>query len=268
MPAKRNVKKENEGDGRTSSLVKRVRDATAAEKEATQALRIRPTAHLFALLAVIAESKGEFDRASDFRLLQAYLARDIVLWEELLHEFMSQQMYFKSVVCLQRMSALEKDKTRYRALQLQLADLLVGLGEVRRALNVLVPLWNGSRCRDFEVFALLSSLYFQLGKWASLQRLIESSVKYAFQVPASNATQPEVLPSTQISGETRGRACGDECSLITAFRPARVETCALFWHGGEGGARERSSYATHALLSSTTAVGLYTGVFLVACDVS
>ena len=229
MPAKRNVKKENEGDGRTSSLVKRVResrrsnfasgalhrefeahvtaaqdfflkgDATAAEKEATQALRIRPTAHLFALLAVIAESKGEFDRASDFRLLQAYLARDIVLWEELLHEFMSQQMYFKSVVCLQRMSALEKDKTRYRALQLQLADLLVGLGEVRRALNVLVPLWNGSRCRDFEVFALLSSLYFQLGKWASLQRLIESSVKYAFQVPASNATQPEVLPSTQIS---------------------------------------------------------------------
>jgi tetratricopeptide (TPR) repeat protein len=217
-PTKPTGKDDDDGAGRASSLVKRVREArrsefssgalhrefeahvtgaqdfflkgntSAAEKEATLALRIRPTAHLFALLAVIAESKGKFDRASDFRLLQAFLARDITLWEELLHEFMSQQFYFKSVVCLQRMSALEKDKTRYRALQLQLADLLIGLGEIRRATNVLVPLWNSSRCRDFEVFALLSSLYFQLGKWASLQRLIESSVKYAFHASSSHST--------------------------------------------------------------------------------
>ncbi|KAG5505597.1 hypothetical protein JIQ42_08363 [Leishmania sp. Namibia] len=168
-------------------------DSQTAEHEAVQALRIRPTAHLFALLAVIAESKGKFDKASDFRLLQAFLARDIVLWEELLHEFMTQQLYYKSVVCLQRMSALEKNPERYRALQLQLADLLIGLGEIRRASNVLVPLWNSSRCRDFEVFALLSSLYFQLGKWASLQRLIESSIKHAFQL----------LPAGGVAGATK-----------------------------------------------------------------
>ncbi|AYU76969.1 hypothetical protein LdCL_120010900 [Leishmania donovani] len=173
-------------------------DSQAAEHEAVQALRIRPTAHLFALLAVIAESKGKFDQASDFRLLQAFLARDIVLWEELLHDFMTQQLYYKSVVCLQRMSALEKNQERYRALQLQLADLLIGLGEIRRASNVLVPLWNSSRCRDFEVFALLSSLYFQLGKWASLQRLIESSVKHAFQILPT----AEVTGATAAAGET------------------------------------------------------------------
>ncbi|KAG5509854.1 hypothetical protein JKF63_07499 [Porcisia hertigi] len=175
-------------------------DSQAAEREAVQALRIRPTAHLFALLAVIAESKGKFDQASDFRLLQAFLARDIVLWEELLHDFMTQQLYYKSVVCLQRMSALEKNQERYRALQLQLADLLIGLGEIRRASNVLVPLWNSSRCRDFEVFALLSSLYFQLGKWASLQRLIESSVKHAFQVRPTAI----VSKATAMEGEAAG----------------------------------------------------------------
>ncbi|GET86792.1 hypothetical protein, conserved [Leishmania tarentolae] len=175
-------------------------DSQAAQHEAVQALRIRPTAHLFALLAVIAESKGKFDQASDFRLLQAFLARDIVLWEELLHDFMTQQLYYKSVVCLQRMSALEKDPKRYRALQMQLADLLIGLGEIRRASNVLVPLWNSSRCRDFEVFALLSSLYFQLGKWASLQRLIESSVKHAFQLPPT----ADVGGATTTVGEIAG----------------------------------------------------------------
>lgn len=163
-------------------------DSDKAEQEATLALRIRPTAHLFALLAVIAESKAQFDRASDFRLLQAFLARDVVLWEELLHEYLSQQLYYKSVVCLQRMSAMEKDPTRYRTLQLQLADLLIGLGEIRRASNVLVPLWNSSRCRDFEVFALLSSLYFQLGKWGTLQRLIESSLKHAFHATSFTPT--------------------------------------------------------------------------------
>ncbi|KPA75746.1 hypothetical protein ABB37_08285 [Leptomonas pyrrhocoris] len=252
MPPKKKEKRDGGegGDGRTNSLVKRVResrradfssgalhrefeahvtaaqdfflkgDASAAEQAATLALRIRPTAHLFALLAVIAESKGKFDRANDFRLLQAFLARDIVLWEELLHEFMSQQRYFKSVVCLQRMSALEKDKTRYRALQLQLADLLIGLGEVRRASNVLVPLWNSSRCRDFEVFALLSSLYFQLGKWTSLQRLVESSVKYAFQPPPNPATAEAPL-TTQDSIEAPNMATnqGDD-ELLGADSPS------------------------------------------------
>ncbi|CCW65764.1 unnamed protein product [Phytomonas sp. EM1] len=157
-------------------------DNQLAEREATLALRIRPTAHLFALLAVIAESKGQYDRASDFRLLQAFLAHDMVLWEELLHEFLSEQLYYKSVVCLQRLSAMEKCPVRYRTLQLQLADLLIGLGEIRRATNVLVPLWNSSRCRDFDVFALLSSLYFQLGKWSSLEGLITSSLKNTFCV--------------------------------------------------------------------------------------
>ncbi|KAK7202226.1 Tetratricopeptide repeat [Novymonas esmeraldas] len=185
-------------------------DSQSAEKEATQALRIRPTAHLFALLAVVAESRGKFDQASDFRLLQAFLARDMVLWEELLHDFMTQQLYYKSVVCLQRMSALEKNQERYRALQLQLADLLIGLGEIRRASNVLVPLWNSSRCRDFEVFALLSALYFQLGKWASLQRLIESSVKHAFQVTPA----PEVAGASALPDDT-----GNEGADAPASRP-------------------------------------------------
>ncbi|EKF30493.1 hypothetical protein MOQ_005693 [Trypanosoma cruzi marinkellei] len=157
-------------------------DKDGAEREATLALRIHPTDHLFALLAVIADSKGQRDRASDFRLLQAFLANDSVLWEELLHEFLQEELYYKSAVCLQRLSALEtKDKIRYRTLQLQLADLYIGLGEFKRAANILVPLWNGSRCRDFEVFALLSSLFFQLGRWNSLHRLIESSLKNTFR---------------------------------------------------------------------------------------
>ncbi|KAG5484494.1 hypothetical protein LSCM1_07865 [Leishmania martiniquensis] len=187
-------------------------DSQTAEREAVQALRIRPTTHLFALLAVIAESKGKFDKASDLRLLQAFLARDIVLWEELLHDFMTQQLYYKSVVCLQRMSALEKNPQRYRALQLQLADLLIGLGEIRRASNVLVPLWNSSRCRDFEVFALLSSLYFQLGKWASLQRLIESSIKHAFQLP----------PAAGVAGATKtlGEALGHGAEATAQVPPS------------------------------------------------
>lgn len=182
-------------------------DNALAEAEATLALRIRPTAHLFALLAVIAESQGQFDRASDFRLLQAFLARDVVLWEELLHDFLSQQLFFKSVVCLQRLSAMETDKVRYRQLQLQLADLLIGLGEIRRATNVLVPLWNSSRCRDFEVFALLSSLYFQLGKWSSLQALISSSLKHSFgaapSVAVAAASEPEGKTSDDTSKRTR-----------------------------------------------------------------
>ncbi|KAF8300406.1 hypothetical protein TcYC6_0060440 [Trypanosoma cruzi] len=157
-------------------------DKDGAEREATLALRIHPTDHLFALLSVIADSKGQRDRASDFRLLQAFLANDTVLWEELLHEFLQEELYYKSAVCLQRLSALEtKDKTRYRTLQLQLADLYIGLGEFKRAANILVPLWNGSRCRDFEVFSLLSSLFFQLGRWNSLHRLIESSLKNTFR---------------------------------------------------------------------------------------
>ncbi|RNF22444.1 hypothetical protein TcG_02386 [Trypanosoma cruzi] len=157
-------------------------DKDGAEREATLALRIHPTDHLFALLAVIADSKGQRDRASDFRLLQAFLANDTVLWEELLHEFLQEESYYKSTVCLQRLSALEtKDKIRYRTLQLQLADLYIGLGEFKRAANILVPLWNGSRCRDFEVFSLLSSLFFQLGRWNSLHRLIESSLKNTFR---------------------------------------------------------------------------------------
>nr|CCC46520.1 conserved hypothetical protein, fragment [Trypanosoma vivax Y486] len=162
-------------------------DKDGAEREATMALRIHPTDHLFALLAVIAESKGQLDRASDFRLLQAFLANDVVLWEELLHEFLQERLYYKSTVCLQRLSALEtKDGNRYRTLQLQLADLYIGLGEIKRAIHILVSLWNSSRCRDFEVFALLSSLFFQLGRWNSLHRLIVSSLKSSFR-PIGNA---------------------------------------------------------------------------------
>ncbi|RNF02342.1 hypothetical protein TraAM80_06470 [Trypanosoma rangeli] len=165
-------------------------DKDGAEREATLALRIHPTDHLFALLAVIADSKGQRDRASDFRLLQAFLANDTVLWEELLHEFLQEELYYKSAVCLQRLSALEmKDKTRYRTLQLQLADLYIGLGEFKRAANILVSLWNGSRCRDFEVFALLSSLFFQLGRWNSLHRLIESSLKNTFRTNTAADTE-------------------------------------------------------------------------------
>ncbi|KAH9598302.1 hypothetical protein LSM04_000762 [Trypanosoma melophagium] len=187
-------------------------DKDGAEREATLALRIHPTDHLFALLAVIADSKGQRERASDFRLLQAFLANDPVLWEELLHEFLQEQMYYKSAVCLQRLSALEvKDKNRYRTLQLQLADLYIGLGEVKRAANILVPLWNGSRCRDFEVFALLSSLFFQLGRWNSLHRLIESSVKSAFRrtggrgcrgsIPASHNADASVSAASMGAGD-------------------------------------------------------------------
>jgi len=163
-----------------------------AETHASKALAIRPTAHLFAFMAVLAESKGQFDRASDFRLLQAFLAKDRVLWEELLHEFLSQQLYFKSAMVLQRLSALEKqDRERYRTLQMQLADLYIGLGEIRRAVNVLVPLWESSRCQDFGVFSTLSGLYFQLGKWNALESLISSSLRYFLAVEDLHPTAGE-----------------------------------------------------------------------------
>lgn len=168
--------------------------STEAEEHATRALAIRPTAHLFAFLAVLAESKGQYDRACDFRLLQAFLAKDRVLWEELLEEFLSQQLFFKSAVVLQRLSALEKDPKRYRELQLQLADLLVGLGEIRRAVSVLVPLWENSECEDFEVFAILAGLYFQLGKWVPLERLIESSLRFFGVVPLRPSSTVGVEP--------------------------------------------------------------------------
>ncbi|RNF16084.1 uncharacterized protein Tco025E_05404 [Trypanosoma conorhini] len=192
-------------------------DKDGAEREATLALRIHPTDHLFALLAVIADSKGQRDRASDFRLLQAFLAKDTVLWEELLHEFLQEELYYKSAVCLQRLSALEtKDKTRYRTLQLQLADLYIGLGEFKRAANILVPLWNGSRCRDFEVFALLSSLFFQLGRWNSLHRLIESSLKNTFRSTAAVDTERRPIDAAAANAS----AGGDGEALAPAPAPA------------------------------------------------
>ncbi|KEG12504.1 hypothetical protein DQ04_01661080 [Trypanosoma grayi] len=201
-------------------------DKDGAEREATLALRIHPTDHLFALLAVIAESKGHRDRASDFRLLQAFLANDTVLWEELLHEFLQEQLYYKSAVCLQRLSALEtKDKTRYRTLQLQLADLYIGLGEVKRAANILIPLWNGSRCRDFEVFALLSSLFFQLGRWNSLHRLIESSLKSAFRpTPAIEAERKQLDPSAADTGVGGTATYGGEGEVGTVASTTKRRT--------------------------------------------
>lgn len=197
-------------------------DSALAEKEATAALSIKPTPNLFALLSVIAESKGQFDRANDFRLLQAFLAHDATLWEELLHDFLSQQLYYKSVVCLQRISAMEKDPARYRSLQFQLADLLIGLGEIRRATHVLVPLWNSSKCRDFEVFALLSSLYFQLGKWSSLQRLITSSLKNSFHV----SLPPELENSKAMTaGEAQTERNESAVATATTARaPGRTKT--------------------------------------------
>lgn len=148
-----------------------------AEREAGLALAICPTAEIFAFMAVIAEARGQFERASDFRLLQAFLAKDQALWEQLLHDFLSTQRFYKAVVCLQRLSSLEQvDKHRYRQLQLQLADLLIGLGEVRRAVSVLLPLWTSSNCQDFETFSILSGLYFQLGKRKSLEGILTASL--------------------------------------------------------------------------------------------
>ncbi|CCD16536.1 unnamed protein product [Trypanosoma congolense IL3000] len=212
-------------------------DKDGAEVEATMALRIHPTDHIFALLAVIADSKGQFNRASDFRLLQAFMANDAVLWEELLHEFLQEQLYYKSAVCLQRLSVLEtKDKARFRTLQLQLADLYVGLGELKRATNILVSLWNGSRCRDFEVFALLSSLFFQLGRWNSLHRLIESSLKFTFRLAAgeqSECTTSLDTFSAPREGERSSLARGKE-SIPTSSMKRRVSKRVRFFGVDEG----------------------------------
>lgn len=187
-------------------------ETALAETHASKALAIRPTAHLFAFMAVLAESKGQFDRASDFRLLQAFLAKDRVLWEELLHEFLSQQLYFKSAMVLQRLAALEKrDRSRYRALQLQLADLYIGLGEIRRAVNVLVPLWESSRYQDFGVFSTLAGLYFQLGKWNALENLISSSLRYFLSVDKGGDTATEGENGNVEDGEN---ASGASLSLL------------------------------------------------------
>jgi tetratricopeptide (TPR) repeat protein len=144
---------------------------------AGKSARILPTQSIFALLASIAEGLGDFSKASDFRLLQAFLANDVSLWEELLHEFVQGKLFFRAAVCLRRLIALEvKDKHRYRSLVLQLADLYLGLGETRRCIALLQPMWKASRYRDFEVFAILSSVFFQLGRWNALDRLIRSSL--------------------------------------------------------------------------------------------
>ncbi|CAJ16593.1 uncharacterized protein TEOVI_000588700 [Trypanosoma equiperdum] len=199
-----------------------------AEQEATLALRIHPTDHLFALLAVIAESKGQFNRASDLRLLQAFMANDAVLWEELLHEFMQERLYYKSAVCLHRLAVLEtRDKVRYRTLQLQLADLYIGLGEFKRAAHILISLWNGSRCRDFEVFAMLSSLFFQLGRWNSLHRLIESSLKSTFRpvvCTMEGGEKPPDAPSSRLGREPSTVEGKEELTAPMARRrvPRRV----------------------------------------------
>ncbi|CAD2219229.1 hypothetical protein AGDE_13881 [Angomonas deanei] len=58
--------------------------------------------------------------------------------------------------------------------------MLIGLGEIHRATTVLLGLWEKSQCSDFEVFALLSSLYFQLGRWRALEKLIEGSLSTFF----------------------------------------------------------------------------------------
>lgn len=155
---------------------------TAASAYASRAARIYPTAHIFGLLAAIQEGLGHFERSSDFRLLQAFLAKDVTLWEELLGDFLQQQAFFKAAVCLQRLSSLEHaDAARYRSLQIQLADLLVGLGEIKRASTILINLWQSSRYRDFEVFASLASMFFQLGRWSALNQLIKESLDHGFR---------------------------------------------------------------------------------------
>ena len=153
------------------------RELREAMRVAGEAARVEPSQTIFALLASICEGLGDFDKACDFRLLQAFLANDVALWEELLHEFVEQKLFYRASTCLRRLIALEtKDKVRYRSLVLQLADLYVGLGETRRSISLLYPLWKASRYRDFEVFAILSSVFFQLGRWHALDQLVMGSL--------------------------------------------------------------------------------------------
>lgn len=260
-------------------------DTGTAETHASKALAIRPTAHLFAFMAVLAESKGQFDRASDFRLLQAFLAKDRVLWEELLHEFLSQQLYFKSAMVLQRLSALEKhDRERYRTLQMQLADLYIGLGEIRRAVNVLVPLWESSRCQDFGVFSTLSGLYFQLGKWNALEGLISSSLRYFLAVEDLHPTSAERKKESDAemqggplsSSEAVQEAEEDELASSSGSSPGRGKTTKKrirFLNSAEEeedeanqmahsvtgfGMQDSSDGATSAFSSSFTSTNYYT----------
>ncbi|CUG92696.1 Hypothetical protein, putative [Bodo saltans] len=186
---------------------------------ASRGARIYPTAQIFGLLAAIQEGLGHFDRASDFRLLQAFLGKDATLWQELLGEFLQQQKFFKATVCLQRLSTLEHaDAARYRSLQIQLADLLVGLGEIKRASGILINLWQSSRYRDFEVFASLASMFFQIGRWSALNQLIKESFEHGFrkknhrigsaavaQLRSKAEDDAESPSATEYSAETKRR---------------------------------------------------------------
>ena len=143
-----------------------------ARTKAMDALRIAPTAQLFALLAAICEQEGNHDGAVDFRLLQAFFARDVVLWKELLYEFLNAGHLFKASLCLRRWAAAETDRDKRRELRLQLADLYISLGEWMRANSVLLELWRSSDHQDFEVLALIATLYFQLGRLRALATIV------------------------------------------------------------------------------------------------
>lgn len=163
-----------------------------AMTHAGKAAKILPCAHIFGLLSAACDGLGHFERSLDFRLLQAFFSNDPVVWQELLHDCLDQRLFYKATVCLQRLSALEgKDAHRFRSLQIQLADLYIGLGEVRRGHLILLNLWKSSRYRDFEVFASLSSLFFQLGRWSSLSELVDCSLAQGFRQSKKSAASVE-----------------------------------------------------------------------------
>lgn len=207
-----------------------------AAVHAAHAARIYPTSQIFALLSAINEGLGHFDRALDFRLLQAFMSRDAVLWKELLSECLERQLFFKATVCLHRLSALEmRDAFQYRSLQIQLADLYMGLGEIQRASRILNKLWVGSTFRDFEVFSLLSSLYFQLGRWNALSQLLTESLEGGFKKKKKdtkdNSTDSTVtcadLPEEEMYGLSQQDTEAAGVAGATATNDGTVSSCTI-----------------------------------------
>lgn len=182
------------------------RKFTECVKFAGKALCIHHNPKVYALLSSAFDGMGRFDIALDMRFVLAMISSDSVLCQEVLGELMEREMFFKATALLRRLVALEKDPERYRSLQIQLSELYVAIGESSRAITILRGLWTDSKYRDFEIFARISSLYFQEERQNTLSRLIEESIENGFSRKPSALSNADVQSqdqSGQLPGERR-----------------------------------------------------------------
>ena len=179
------------------------------ERCAICSIRIRPCVHAFSMLEQVAERRLDFRKAKEFRLMRCFLAKDANLWREVYGECMDDGDFLKATMCLHRLAALETDSTLRRQLLLHRAELLVALNVPMQARTIYRDLWDRSGHTDFEVFALLSSLYFQLGRFTALETLVDDAQQKLLQTAAGDSLAASGSVPMPPTGRKRRRAAGD-----------------------------------------------------------